>query len=864
MKDVEQEIKLLTNRMSSRTPILVVGAGFSCGALNGQRKPLPTGSGLANELFDTILEKLPKGSSQYLEEYRKDRDDLKKTCDNIREERLVKKRNEYITQRMKGCYCAPDDYHMLLRSHPWKHIFTLNVDDLLEYIYEFAHDQKQPNIHIKGKSHLDSETTFDLYKLHGSVRNHLLGYVFDSQEYREYTTEAGWALERFGQLFLTNDIIFLGTEFQEEDLWFMIEKYIKMVDIKQPYHYFFVSPNIHDRKLRRDIENAPYMHYIPWDTKQFLTRLKSAISDVEDTRRKMRDYGAVFYDEKKQEVISRPQYGSELYYGMPPRPVDFFQSFDIVRPELRGKAKSIADCGGNRLIILHGMPYVGKTCAALRLGVDLMEYGYDFLAFNLPASMDAKSYEMILLEYLGQMPDGAKVAVLAENMPDFYSRVKKIMKKCPAQIDSFVFLCTAVTADHESKKYLLDECTTLEEVVITEKTRDGRMADAIYDKLKEKHHLNKLRLYSDTERECIQYIRQVNDIIDVLYIAQEGRGFVAHFSEWIDKKSDGEEREAFLYLNILLRLGILSISRVAFLSLLTQCGIKIEMRAFLENYGDAVQLVENNLSLRCSRLLWDSAKGQLDNRTILRQLTSSARRISRNLREGDETIENSMFQRLIKANNLHRQLDIPYKADGKTGGKAIVDMLLELEDDCKHLSYYWVQRGIANREIEKFEDANNAFSEAASIRNNTSFHIKHAQAKNYMQWGLWAITHQPSMATTLFFRGQEQMEGLIQDAPGRYYAYSVHTYVDMMLRFHQKSGINIDLDGLSLLLQRLLTEHDDKLNPQITKKFLDFCSDRGATSNAIKDLMILYKAKFPDGVPVAGRACFFDSDDLAD
>lgn len=856
MASIEQEIKLLTDRMSSRTPVLVIGAGFSLGALNGQRKLLPTGSGLANELFDTILEKLPKGSSQYLEEYRQDRDKLKETCDNIREERLVKKRNEYITQRMSGCYCAPDDYHILLRSHPWKHIFTLNVDDLLEYIYESALDQEQPNIHIKGKSHLDSEATFDLYKLHGSVRNHLLGYVFDSQEYREYTTEAGWALERFGQLFLTNDVIFLGTEFQEEDLWFMIEKYIKMVDIKQPYHYFFVSPDIHDRKLRRDIESAPYMHYISWNTKQFLTHLKSAISDAEDMRIKMRDYGAVFYDEKKQEVISRPQYGSELYYGMPPRPIDFFQSFDIIRPDLGGKAKSIAKCGGNRLIILHGMPYVGKTCAALRLGVDLMGYGYDFLVFNLPTSMDAKSYEIILLEYLSQMPKGAKVVILAENMSDFYSRVKNIMKKCPAQIDSFIFLCTAVTADHESKKYLLDECTTLEEVLITEKTKDGRMADAIYDKLWEKSHLNKLRLYSNTRKECIQYIKQVNDIIDVLYIAQEGRGFVAHFSEWIDKRSVGEEREAFLYLNVLLRLGILTISRVAFLSLLTQCGIRIEMRTFLENYGDAVQLAEDNLSLRCSRLLWDSAKGQIDNKTMLRQLTSSARHISRNLREGDETIENAMFQKLIKANNLHRRLGITYKK--------IADMLLELEDDSKHLSYYWVQRGIANREIENFEEANNAFSEAASIRNNTSFHVKHAQAKNYMQWGLWAITHQPGMATTLFFLGQEQMEGLIRDAPGRYYAYSVHTYIDMMLRFYQRSGISIDLDMLSFLLQKLLTEHNDKLNPQITQKFLNFCARKGVASSSINDLKALYMDKFRGGTPDIGKAYFFDSDDLAD
>jgi len=856
MNDEKQEIELLTNRMSVRTPILVVGAGFSRGVLSGQGKPLPTGSELAHELFDAILETPRKNSSEYLEEYRQDRDDLKKTCDNIREERLVTQRDEYITLRMKGCYCAPDDYHMLIKCHPWRQIFTLNVDDLLEYIYESDPSQEQLNIHIKEKSHLDSEATVDLYKLHGSVRNPFQGYVFDTQEYRDYIMEASWALERFGQLFMTNDVIFLGTEFQEEDLLSMIGKYAKMVDIKHPYHCFFISPNIHNRSLRREIDRTPYMHHISWDTKKFLGHLKSAISDVEDIRRKMRDYGAIFYNEKKQEAIRTPSYGSELYYGMPPRPIDFFKSFDIIRPNLAGKAKSIAERGENQLITLYGMPYVGKTCAALRLGVDLMDYGYDFLVFNLPVSMDAKIYETILLEYLNKLPEGAKVAILAENMPDFYSRVKKIVKKCPAQIGSFVFLCTAATADHSSKRYLLDECSTLEEVLITEKTKDGRMAEAIYDKLREKSHLNKLRMYGDTEKECVQYIKQVNDIIDVLYIAQEGRGFVEHFSEWLNEKEDGEERKAFFYLSLLLRLGIFTVSRAAFSNLLTRCGIKIDMRTFLDNYSETVQLIEDNLNLRCSRLLWDSVKGRLENKTILYQLASSAMYISKNLSEGDETIENAMFQKLIKVNNLHRQLGIP--------NQEIATLLLELEDNCKHLSYYWVQRGIANREIEEFEEANNALSEAASIRNNASFHIKHAQAKNYMQWGLWAIDHQPSVATTLFDRGREQMEGLIQDAPGRYYAYSVHTYVDMMLRFHQKSGLSINLDGLSILLQKLLTEHNDKLNPQITKKFLDFCNDKSYTSSAINDLRILYKTKFRGGIPGPENVCLFDSDDLVD
>lgn len=314
--------------------------------------------------------------------------------------------------------------------------------------------------------------------------------------------------------------------------------------------------------------------------------------------------------------------------------------------------------------------------------------------------------------------------------------------------------------------------------------------------------------------------------------------------------------DAFLYLNILSKLGIPAISKSTFSNLLTRCGIKIDLRIFLNNYNDLIRFEEDKLTLRCSRLLWDSVRNHFSDEMIVQRIVSSAKHIASNLNEGDETIENSMFQKLTKANNLHWNLNLPYNI--------IASMLLELEETCKHLSYYWVQRGISNREIEEFEEANNAFSEAASIRNNTSFHIKHAQAKNYMQWGLWAVDHQPCMATTLFTAGKDRIEELILNAPERYYAYSVHTYVDMMMRFHKKSGFDIDLEKLSLLLQKLITEHSDKLNQQITKVFLDFCIDKNFTSIEIETLKTLYQNLFPNGAQCSPKQHLFDSDDLAD
>ena len=75
--------QLLIDRMSIRTPILVLGAGFSKGIQSQDGKPLPAGHELAEELFNEVLSKSKTVKKEDLEDYWAERSDLKKTCDNI-------------------------------------------------------------------------------------------------------------------------------------------------------------------------------------------------------------------------------------------------------------------------------------------------------------------------------------------------------------------------------------------------------------------------------------------------------------------------------------------------------------------------------------------------------------------------------------------------------------------------------------------------------------------------------------------------------------------------------------------------------------------------------------------------------------
>ncbi len=831
VKDCVTDTQLLLDRMSVRSPVLVLGAGFSRGIKNKEGKELPTAGTLADELFCELIEKNSRVSAQDRDTYREHRNDLRKICDDLRLEDLLEERDRYLTRRFSGCQCAPNDYHMLLKHYPWRHIYTLNIDDLVEYIYSAVQKREQPLVHVKQHSSLDSNTALELFKPHGSVKRKDLGYIFDTDEYHDLIATPNWAMKHFTELFLSNDVVFLGTEFQEEDFQIMISQSLKLVEINNPYHYFFVSPEIKNRRINRMVEKESNLHIINWTTEKFLNTIKNKVVDLDDKRRKMRDYGMVFYDEKYEEAKKEmPRYLSELYLGAQPRPIDFFKDLDIVRPNMKDIAKDIARNGGCQLLTIAGISYVGKTCSAIRVGVDLIKEGYVFSIFNR-GNLDASTYRKYVLEFLASQPDGKKIAIMAEDIAYYYKQIKLILEECPNNIESLVYICTSNKQDHDAKRYLLDTCPGLTELVITEKTDDSAMAAAIYDKLNEQHHLNKLLGYGDSRKSRIQYIRQLNDLIEVLYVAQEGRGFISHFSQWVESRPNNANREGFLILCNLSRLGVPNLTKPLFQDIVHSCGVSLDIAAFLKDYEDLVQVDNGTLHLRCSRLLWPSVQKLTDKKQVFSVIKGAAQVLASNLQERDENICSEIFQKLTKVKVLSREV--------KLSMKDILDLLLEIEPICKHLSYYWVQRGICHREMEHFEEANNALAEAANIRSNTSFHVMHAQAKNYMAWGVWALKNEPSHAAYFFDQGKNILERQIQDAPSSYYAYSVHTYVDMMIRYHQEANIQLSemsLQNIGMLLQRLLLNFDEPMSRQIVRKFLDYCQESGCKPVAVMEL----------------------------
>ena len=79
-----------------------------------------------------------------------------------------------------------------------------------------------------------------------------------------------------------------------------------------------------------------------------------------------------------------------------------------------------------------GNSYVGKTCVAKRVLIDLRSKGY--LTFQF--SMRSSEYMQLFLQYMNHMPLNTKVAVLFEEASYYYNLIYLyLIKKCPNNIE---------------------------------------------------------------------------------------------------------------------------------------------------------------------------------------------------------------------------------------------------------------------------------------------------------------------------------------------------------------------------------------------------------------------------------------------
>ena len=301
----EKELKSI---LVESTPILFLGAGFSIDSKNDMGK-LPKGDGLRKDIFDIFIDdSFNESEKKEIREY-----NLQELCQHIYVS--MQKKDElqkYIVSRFKDS--KPAGFHLLLNRYPWKKIYTVNVDDLVENIY------KTNGIELIVQNKKDEKKCIDdateLFKLHGCVNELEEGLVFSQSEYTNLISKRNFKLDSLTTDMLKQNIIFVGASMDESDIDFYISKYEDAGFQLRKGKLIFIDP-FPNLKLKTRIKAMGGI-LLEWTTEQFLkfvSKLNYNPTELEASKKALNYAGFYLYRDILA-MNNREVYESKLYLSL--------------------------------------------------------------------------------------------------------------------------------------------------------------------------------------------------------------------------------------------------------------------------------------------------------------------------------------------------------------------------------------------------------------------------------------------------------------------------------------------------------------------------------------------------------------------
>jgi len=350
---------------------LLLGAGFSMDSTNSHGN-LPSGEALAAEL-STVTE--AKSNS------------LQRLYELMTPEQV----KTHITVRLSRC--IPGKTAQLMSSFIWKRVFTWNVDDVLENVYQDGKGHQRAVPKHFNDIYTDPENMEDLFliHLHGYVGQADRGYVFSREQYLKQIMKVNPWMTVLTQFMLSEPMIIAGTSLDEVDLdFYLAQRTSESARSDRGPSILVASDGPFSRKLcekhdlllfnGRALEFFEYLktllptapmpsELIPLETQKLLP---SGISKVT---------AMAFNSDFEVVPGSAPKAkNSRFMYGHLPTWSDLESNLDITRPiiaeMLLEAEKRIADpLRTNRVMFIGEVAGAGKTTVLKRLALELAKRG---------------------------------------------------------------------------------------------------------------------------------------------------------------------------------------------------------------------------------------------------------------------------------------------------------------------------------------------------------------------------------------------------------------------------------------------------------------------------------------------------------
>lgn len=272
-----------------------------------------------------------------------------------------------------------------LPSFVWKRIFTLNIDNAIEFAYEISKDRKQSleTLNFKDNFYIESDISkLQIIHLHGLIKQPDDGYVFNANQYIQNIKDNNTWLAVFSDLFSTDAFIMSGLSLNEPDVDFYLS-YRSHISQKPSA----LSPSIlvepYPNDYTKSVCEKHGLQLVQKTFEDFISYVSSKIGsvptvyDLKNPKKAIMeniDIKNKFYFFSDFELIEntndKTSDKTPFDYGFEPSILDIQSDKDIHRNitnKILNKIISIKKRKYGNLILLTGKYLNGKTTIALRV-----------------------------------------------------------------------------------------------------------------------------------------------------------------------------------------------------------------------------------------------------------------------------------------------------------------------------------------------------------------------------------------------------------------------------------------------------------------------------------------------------------------
>lgn len=320
------------------------------------------------------------------------------------------RRNE-LTQRFAGCQPGPS-----VESLPrflWRRLFTFNIDDVLENLYEGGTERKQVLVPLNFDAAFEptpERNELHAVHLHGWVRQAEAGYVFSASEYvRVMSTLNPW-MHLLSEILATESFIIAGTSLNEIDLEYYLSHRTQKTPRRGRGPSLLVEPNP-DVVTRADCDRyglilvpATYGEFMKWLCAEFPSPPSLAdlvvpdISTLFSERPEPHKLLRFFSDFELVAATELPLSGipSAFLYGREPQWSDLHEHVDIERRDngVLGDLLTARPTGApdepQPVVVVLDEAGTGKTTAIKRVAHELARSGTPVLTVHTASRIDTR------------------------------------------------------------------------------------------------------------------------------------------------------------------------------------------------------------------------------------------------------------------------------------------------------------------------------------------------------------------------------------------------------------------------------------------------------------------------------------------